>query len=645
MSNQYRPEIDGLRALAILPILVYHLRIPMGDYVALPGGFLGVDVFFVISGFLITRIIIDEFDRTQSFSIQNFYIRRIRRILPPLILVVLASIPAAYFILLPTEMYRFASSLVAALGFFSNFFWSIELGQYGAQSAALQPFLHTWSLAIEEQFYIFFPLLLLFFMKRSTSRFLLGVLIFLIGLSFAAAVWTTIVAQDMSFFSPISRAWELLFGGLMAYVGLRWPGALRGRQSITRFIPTIALLAISLSFVFLRVTGPQHPGAWTLIVVLATAALIWFADPKEWVTRLFSSAPMVFIGKQSYSIYLWHFPIFAFGRLLSIDAPDAFDMTAWLALTFALSWIGYHLVERPFRFKASGLTLSLSIGGSLALVAGFVVIWSYTSLIQSPRAAYMKMLYGPVQYNNQVLGNATYKPLAALSTDEKIGAWNANDPSINELERLWFQDPNRTNVLVVGNSHAKDFFNAVHVSESHFQGPEFARFAMNGEMTPEARANLYASPNFEAADIVVLAGRYYDHNYRTIIPEMLKELTGVGKKVVLVGNTPEFQSPGGTLPFFDWYVRRQGGVDAVALNAAAFDALDVAVLERNEGLQRIAEEHGVSYRSRQDLLCNGDAGSCMLVTPDGQKMMYDYGHWTLDGAAYLGKKMAGEGWC
>lgn len=218
----YRPEIDGMRAVAVLSVIVYHLKISIGDFDLAPGGFLGVDLFFVLSGYLITRIILAELRETDGVSIRNFYIRRARRILPPLLLVMLVSIPAALAILTPSQLERFGWSLVASLGFASNVFWYVEQGRYGASSALLEPFLHTWSLAIEEQYYLLFPVLLAAF-HRHRPHWIGPALVLSIALGLAAAQLLTMRVSDLSFFSPTSRAWELLVGSLLAFAAERRP--------------------------------------------------------------------------------------------------------------------------------------------------------------------------------------------------------------------------------------------------------------------------------------------------------------------------------------------------------------------------------------------------------------------------------------
>lgn len=315
----YRPEIDGMRAIAVVAVIVYHLKIDWGGGALLSGGFLGVDLFFVLSGFLISGLLFDEFRGNGRIDLGRFYWRRARRILPPLLLVMLASLPAAWALLLPSELERFSLSLAAALAFVSNVFWFFELSEYGAQSGLLQPFLHTWSLAIEEQFYLIFPPLLILLLPRLSSRSLLGVLAALTVAALGVAAYTTAVYPAFSFYTPTSRAWEMLAGALLA--ALTHQGVARCQGGLYRLVPGLALAVLVWAFLTRDLVELQHPGYDTLPVILATCGLICCADPRELVTRVLSSTPMVWVGKLSYSLYLWHFPVFAFGRVLAVESP------------------------------------------------------------------------------------------------------------------------------------------------------------------------------------------------------------------------------------------------------------------------------------------------------------------------------------
>jgi len=641
MKLGYRPEIDGMRAIAVSAVILYHLKIPFGDGSLLAGGYLGVDRFFVLSGYLITKIILIEFDEADRFDVVQFYWRRARRILPPLLLVMLATIPVAWAILLPTEMERFAKSLFAALGFYSNFFWFFELNDYGAQSGLLQPFLHTWSLAIEEQFYLVFPVALLVLYRWLGRQRIGAIIVAFMVLSFVISQVSTAFVREFSFFSPASRAWEMLAGSLLAYMSLRNPGALRGSKA-ARVIPSLALLTLLASLWSLKLSAISHPGYMTIPVILATCAMIWFADPREPVTRLLSTRPFVMVGKLSYSLYLWHFPIFAFGRLRSMGEEPGLEMLVWLVLTILLSWLGYLLVEKPLRFRASPRLFVSSMTACLAAV----LVFSATTLVQkgfAGRLGDLAAIYGDNDYDNEALKQASWSVLDDIAGDEVVTADNAHGPSRSEAEALWFRDADKTHVLVLGNSHSKDMFNALYLNGDLFPDHEFARFGL-GDAFPENQVEtLLASPNFEASDLVLIAPRYTEITMSRL-GALIDAIGGAGKRVAVVGNTVEYRLENG-LPVFDWYVRReQAAPDAKVVNQLGHTYELSRGEEINAAVRAVAEEKGVPYLSRRDLLCSDAEGSCALMTPDGRKALYDYSHWTLEGARHFGALAAERGW-
>lgn len=636
----YRPEIDGLRAIAVLSVLVYHLKIPLAGGKLLPGGFLGVDLFFVLSGFLITQILLNEFAATGRISIAQFYIRRSRRILPPLLLVILCAMPAAWMILLPGELERFAWSVLGGLFFVSNIFWFFELSEYGAQSGLLQPFLHTWSLAIEEQFYLVFPPLLWLLLRRWGPRVALACVMALLVLGLGAAQGLTHVHPDLSFYSPSSRAWELLAGSAMAMLAQRSPMALKGPLT-NGLAPPLALAVLLGCFAALNLAQIAHPGLVTLPVILATCALIWFADPANPVTRLLSLPPMLWVGRLSYSLYLWHFPVFAFGRLLAIGEPGPGQMALWLVITFGLSLAGHHLVEKPFRFRLSLRPFALATGtATLGVVAACALVLA-DAISNNGQQGDLKALYGPAAIDNEALGLATWGPLDSLRADEDIGPWNALRPSNHEVNDLWFTEAQARKVLIIGDSHAKDVYNALTLNAAAFPDTGFARFNLHRKTLAQDLALLVASPNFAAADTILVAPRYY-REYRESLAQVLAAVNGQGKAVIVLGNTAEFDA-GGALPLFDWYLRKSGTAEALAgLNAVAPKYETPGAAEVEADIARIAAEAGAGFLSRRALMCQD--GGCTLVTPDGQKTMYDDTHWTLEGAALFGARAAMNGW-
>jgi len=311
-----------------------------------------------------------ELVQSGRISILRFYERRARRLLPGLLVVMLASLPFAWKYLLPEQLVDFSKSLVFSLLFSSNFYWNFSLQQYGAESALLKPFLHTWTLAVEEQYYIVFPLFLFGIFKWG-KQYLAWILLFILLPSLLFAQWMTERDASFSFYMLPTRFWELLAGSLLALVVLK-NFELKSKLVWPRAMPTLGLLLIAVSFASFGL-DVHHPGFITLVPVLGTVLIIYFKNDNDWVTRILSRPTVVYLGLLSYSLYLWHYPIFAFGRMAAI-APTAAHKVAWVILTLFLSMMSYHMVEKPFRSKrvsrralVLGLFLASSVGISVSL--------------------------------------------------------------------------------------------------------------------------------------------------------------------------------------------------------------------------------------------------------------------------------------
>ncbi|HUO94200.1 MAG TPA: acyltransferase family protein [Rhizomicrobium sp.] len=328
---RYRPDVDGLRALAILPVLFFHYRVP-----PFSGGFVGVDIFFVISGYLITQLIAAE---GEQFSIAHFYERRIRRIFPALFAMLAVTTIAAVLILFPADLVRYANSLLATAGFAANFeFWR-ETGYFDVL-AADKPLLHLWSIAVEEQFYLFFPAILLMFAQR---RIAATALIFAASLGFA--LWGTAHAPSATFYLLPGRAWELMLGALLALGAFPPIAQRRTREALA--LAGAGLIAFA-TFFYTRDT--PFPGAAALAPCLGAALLIYAAQPGPTAaSAVLSLSPLVFIGRISYSLYLWHWPLYVFTRYLRYRDPAPAVVACLIAASFALAIASYYFVEQPFR--------------------------------------------------------------------------------------------------------------------------------------------------------------------------------------------------------------------------------------------------------------------------------------------------------
>jgi peptidoglycan/LPS O-acetylase OafA/YrhL len=335
----YRREIDGLRALAVLPVMLFH-----AGFETFSGGYVGVDVFFVISGYLITSIILKSLQEGR-FSALDFYERRMRRILPALFLVLLVSFPFAWHWMLPADMARYSASLASVPLFASNIlFW--RTSGYFESASELKPLLHTWSLAVEEQFYLLYPLLVILAWARGRRVFGL-----LLGagavLSFSLAEWGSTLSPSFTFFLLPTRAWELALGAITA-VYLSQPR--RGPHSprIEGAGSLLGLALICLAVVAFDTRTP-FPGAYALVPTLGAVLILCFATDRTWTGRLLGTRLLVGIGLVSYSAYLWHQPLLALARhraLGHIDQPVAASLVLAALGLAVLSW---RYVERPFR--------------------------------------------------------------------------------------------------------------------------------------------------------------------------------------------------------------------------------------------------------------------------------------------------------
>ena len=335
---QYRKEIDGLRAIAVIPVLFFH-----AGFEWFAGGFVGVDVFFVISGYLITGILLKEMQE-GTFSILNFYERRARRILPALFLVMAVCVVLAWQLLYPADMQSFAQSVLAVCLFVSNFLFWYQSGYFDTASD-LKPLLHTWSLAVEEQYYVLFPLVLLLVWKVR-KQWLVPILALIALASLCLGQWQSLHQPSSGFFLLPARAWELLVGALAAVYVSRHSGG--QRKAWHEAMAIIGLCAIAWACLMYSKVTP-FPGVYALVPTLGAALIIVFADGERGVGRWIASKYMVAIGLISYSTYLWHQPIFAFARHIAGGDPGHLVFCVLIALSLLLAWLTWKWIEAPFR--------------------------------------------------------------------------------------------------------------------------------------------------------------------------------------------------------------------------------------------------------------------------------------------------------
>jgi peptidoglycan/LPS O-acetylase OafA/YrhL len=359
-SITYRPDIDGLRAVAVGLVVLFHAWPKW-----LRSGFIGVDVFFVISGFLITSIILKDLKR-RSFTIRGFYVRRIRRIFPALVTVVLAVLAFGWYVLLKQEFSQLGKHVAAAAAFVSNLVLWSEAGYWDNESVT-KPLLHLWSLGVEEQFYLVWPIAM-----ALCFRVRFGILAFLaltLAGSFLYGLYATFKHPAEAYFSPVTRFWELASGGLVAY-------AMSKRNPLLPkplLVSSIGLVLLVLGAVLIKGQA-DFPGAWALLPVLGTCALIAAGNASFINRRLLGNRLMVKIGLVSYPFYLWHWPLLSFGYIIEGEKPDPLIKVALVLAALALAFLTYHLIERPVqqapdrRRAIQGLVAAMACFGVLGMM-------------------------------------------------------------------------------------------------------------------------------------------------------------------------------------------------------------------------------------------------------------------------------------
>lgn len=414
----YRGEIDGLRAVAVLAVIVFH-----AGFALLPGGFLGVDVFFVISGYLITGLLLNDL-LERRFSILRFYERRARRILPALFFVMLACLPFAWVWMMSFEFKDFGQSMLAVVLFVSNlFFWRTT--DYFGPLADVQPLLHTWSLGVEEQFYLLFPLMLLV-LWRFGRRFAFGTVAVVMVASFVLAYWAGERMPVASFYLLPTRAWELLAGAACGFLTLRRPQPSHG-----------ALAGLGLGMIVAPLVlfegDTRTVGALALVPVIGTMLVILFAARQTVVARLLSVGPMVAVGLMSYSAYLWHQPVFAFARIIATGDPGPVVMAGLIVLVMVLAYATWRWVETPFRGKAPlfasprGLFGAAFAAGAVLALAGGVIVRADGFSNRSNGSVTMGALAESLAHNPGLAGGCTDtkapKPACMSGPDPKVLLW------------------------------------------------------------------------------------------------------------------------------------------------------------------------------------------------------------------------------
>ncbi|MDA7842772.1 acyltransferase [Methylophilaceae bacterium] len=643
ISNQvhvnYRPEIDGLRALAVIPVILFHAGLSVFN-----GGFIGVDVFFVISGFLITSIIIKGL-KNDTFTFSNFFQRRLRRIAPALLFVVITSIPFAW-LLMPSDQFNEFSLAVGSIAIFaSNFLFWTQV-DYFATTAEINPLLHTWSLAIEEQYYLIFPLILISLYKKGIkfTLMILGI-IATISIFYTEVAWRMFPAANFYLFP--SRIWELMVGSMAAIVS---PYVIYKRFSINNILSLIGFLLLLFSYIWIDEQVP-FPSFITVIPVIGTTLILLFTSKKTFVGLLLSMAPFVLIGRISYSLYLWHQPIFVFARLYGLETNESLNLIILFSILFLLSYFSWRFIENPFRNNKVislrmllSLVITTSIGFLVFAIYGFLIGYTHPNLTKEG-----------IKFLNSYEGKAIAIPYFR----EECNFYYHNEISEDCLKPITKDKPI---TLVWGDSHAQAL--AVGLREEFGEGHFFAQLATSSckpkvvnmsssdikEYPENNKAQIQAclkanSTAFEYLEqnnietiIISLKNNYRLVDWKNFVRELEKYRI---KKLIIVGAVPQYKP---SLPHaYATQVGRGSWVN-ISKNVNTFLMRNRAISDNTflENLELESKKIEIIKIHPYDFLCRSE-NFCNYLVPNAPEkdklMLFDYGHLSYSGSRYLAREL------
>jgi len=614
----YRPDIDGLRAVAVLAVLIYH-AFPS----ALPGGFAGVDIFFVISGYLITGII-DRQIREKRFSIAHFYARRILRIFPALILVVLCTFAAGWFLFPVFEMEALGNSIEGAAAFVQNFMLHEQIVGYFDAGAERLPLLHLWSLGIEEQYYIIWPAAF-WVILRWPARSVAIIAALAIG-SLVVCMATPSADSAWAFYSPTTRGWELLAGSLLAIL----PGEVTGAAD-RRYGVALAWAGLAgIGFIFSTfAAGSAWPGIRTVIPVVAATALIASTDTFVH-RRILSAGPVVFIGLISYPLYLWHFPLIAFARFQFGGVIPALVLWALLFLSGLLAWGTYRFLERPIRFGRAATRLKV-----MPLVAAMIATFMVGTAAVSTHGL-------PIRFPRAIRG-------FLITNTETTAHWRRGRCMLLLQPASAFVPEcaghgGRPLVLIWGDSYAAAFYpGLLHFAAA--RGYDVAQYTASacppliGYALAERPFCTSINENVlskieQLRPAVVILDATWGHAetiLREDFPRTISRLKALNvPRIVLVGPPPGWQAglPGTVLKYY-----QQTGL--VLPVRTFYGSTDDWVRGRDAWLASFARESGIQYVSVRNIFCNDD-GCLTRIGPDASQLAaFDAGHLTVPGSIFL----------
>jgi len=632
---KYRRDIDGLRAIAVVAVLLFH-AFPK----SLVGGFVGVDVFFVISGFLITKVIATTLEEQGTFSIGDFYSRRVRRIFPALAVVLLTCLAVGWQMLVAEDLVQLAKHIVGGATFSSNLFLWQEAGYFDAASET-KPLLHLWSLGIEEQFYIVWPLLMwLGAHQRVRPLVLIGATAVA---SFAVNIFGIADHPTATFYSPASRAWELLLGAALAFLPV---GAPAFQQGAVRHSASVVGIVLIVGTALLLGPSQAFPGWWALLPVLGTCLVIW-AGPAAVLNRYFlSNRLMVGVGLISFPLYLWHWPLLTLGsELMPEVVKGPVERGALLAASFVLAWLTYQFAEKPLRFGGGARVKVYGLAGVMLLIACVAAAiykadgapGRYPEVIQQAtrydlpgfragmrwKTCFLEFGEGPTEFSPECVDKGT-KPLALVWGDSTAAALF---PGFRKL----------------ANEHG-NFRLAQFTSSACPPILDWAK-ADRPACQPNNARTLEMVRELKPAVVVLAAGwQLYRGNAEGLAGTIAKIKAAGAGRVVLIGPGLNWSFPPSRIVLRRWRLDPLHAVPSPRLDYQRYGAYERwednhdQVYRRTDKMEvrirSIAQENGAQFISLIEQLCNAEG--CLMRAPNSGFSFYlDPVHLNPNGAEFL----------
>jgi len=565
------------------------------------------------------------------------------------------SLPFAWIYLLPSSFIDFSKSILYSLGFSSNFYFHYSGQIYGAESGLLKPFLHTWSLSVEEQYYIIFPIVLLVIFKYF-RKYIIHILIFGFFISLGLADWGSRNHLSFNFYMLPTRVWELLAGSILAYFEIN-NGHRSKNKTLNLILPMIGLLLIGHSILFFN-DKMFHPSFYTLSPIIGVCLIIWFSDKNELITKILSTKLFVGVGLISYSLYLWHYPIFAFNRLISFSDNNIIKETLLAIIILVISVLSYLYIEVPYRKKNDFKKLIFN----LSIMSFFLMIMNLSVIFSKGLDYRFENIYFKNVYDREILREKSWFFV------EKYNEQRFNSDKLK--------------ILIVGDSHSKDLFNAFVQNNHKFKKYEFVRYGNGKEDALKFGAS---GPNQSQIYKFTSSKLFYDSDYilisDNICPQndcfknlnfFIKKIKDE-KKILLTSLSPIFKDNYSYKRFtkatlFDYILLNTNKIGYLEtffkkkyldlsidknisslINKTYFANREEWYFEVNKQLKKIANENNISFLNKEDFQCENKEKKCYgIITSGGErsglKVYYDYGHYTLEGARFFGKIISDINW-